>query len=203
LGLAERLLGDLHALYWRTLDLLNEIPVQAGQVILNATPRRLAGNRPASAELHALGNPERREILMVEVRRPGITLRAWDNVRFPLRDIEVSEALRASNLRATTEADFRIEPEPHPHRDGVFRLAECSAFTAYLLRPSPGGAVLPPAPGTAQTLHVVDGQVQVLTAGGRLLARMARGDSAVVPVSVGAYRIEAVGQAAELVQAVV
>jgi mannose-6-phosphate isomerase class I len=201
LGLAERLLGDLHVLYWRVLDLLNEIPVQAGQVILNATPERLAGRRLPSAELHALGNPARREILMVEVRRPGITLRAWDNVRFPLRDIEVSEALRASNLRATTAADFRIEPEPDPHRDGVFRLVERQAFTVYLLRSCPGRAVLPPAPGTVQTLHVIDGQVQVLAADGQLLACMSRGESAVVPVSVGAYRIEAVGQAAQLVQA--
>ena len=45
------------------------------------------------AEVHALGNPEGREILALEIRRPGPTFRAWDNVRFPVRDVDVDAAL--------------------------------------------------------------------------------------------------------------
>lgn len=75
---AKRLLGELKALYWQTLEAMNAIPVVPGQVIYNATPARLLadGGRAASAEVHALGNPERREILALEIRRPGPTFRA-------------------------------------------------------------------------------------------------------------------------------
>jgi hypothetical protein len=53
-------LRALHAAYWDVLDLMNEIPVAAGQVLYNATPERIAAARgiPRSAEIHALGNTQ-------------------------------------------------------------------------------------------------------------------------------------------------
>src|SRR5690606_7034549 len=89
---AESLLERLKALYWNVLDSMNAIPAEPGTVIHNANPPRIAAarGRPAAAEVHALGNPEGLEILALEIRRPGPTFRAWDNVRFPLRRIDIS-----------------------------------------------------------------------------------------------------------------
>ena len=66
-------LTALRGTYWAVLDSLNEIPVKAGRVIYNANPPRIvaASGNPISAEVHALGNPEGREVLALEIRRPG------------------------------------------------------------------------------------------------------------------------------------
>ena len=97
-GVARHLLGRAR--------FLNAIPVKAGDVIYNATPARIAAasGKPPSAEVHALGNPEGRGVFALEIRRPGPTFRAWDNVRFPLRDIDIEDALEALNLTATRAA---------------------------------------------------------------------------------------------------
>jgi hypothetical protein len=97
-------LTALRTAYWDTLERLNAIPVAAGQVIYNATPARLTAvsGQPASAEVHALGSPEGRAVLALEIRRPGPTFRAWDNVRFPLRNLDIDAALAALNLQATS-----------------------------------------------------------------------------------------------------
>src|SRR5262245_59458064 len=96
-------LSALHETYWAVLDSLNAIPVKAGDVIYNSHPPRVvaASGKPASAEVHALGNPEGRSVFALEIRRPGPTFRAWDNVRFPLRKLDIENALEAVNLAAT------------------------------------------------------------------------------------------------------
>ena len=85
--------------------------------------RPRAANR-ISAEVHALGNPEGRGVFALEIRRPGPTFRAWDNVRFPLRDIDIDATLEALNLTATRPAEFMVEPKRV--RPGVRRSVDWS-----------------------------------------------------------------------------
>src|SRR6185295_1758556 len=114
-------LSTLRAVYWQALDSMNAVPVSAGQVILNANPARIvaASGRPASAEMDRLGNREGRTLLALESRMPGVTYRAWDNVRFPVRPIDIDTTLGAGNLRATRPDEFVVVPQPV--RPGVQR----------------------------------------------------------------------------------
>jgi len=195
---AREHLAALKALYWEVLDALNEIPVRPGQVIYNATPARLRGGKPASAEVHALGNPEGREILALEIRRPGPTFRAWDNVRFPRREVDVAAALAALNLRATHPEEFVVGRVPVPGRPGASVSVDCESFRIEHLRPASGESVAAPAAGP-HTLHCIGGAARVVGEGDRDLGTLEQGESALVPVGVGAYRVTT-ASAAEIVR---
>ena len=200
---AQALLEDLKMVYWRVLDSLNTIPVSPGQVIYNATPARLLAGSGAeqSAEVHALGNPEGKEILALEVRRPGPTFRAWDNVRFPVRDIDIDAALSALNLSATVAEDFIVAPELIPGRAGVFCSVDSPSFRIEHLRP--GGE---PEQGVAiaaeppHCLHVIRGTAEFRLESGEEIGKLARGESALVPVGVGAYVASAREDGVEIVK---
>jgi mannose-6-phosphate isomerase class I len=195
------LLTELKALYWRVLDGLNAVPVAAGQVIHNATPARLltGTGRVPSAEVHALGNPEGREILALEIRRPGPTFRAWDNVRFPLRHVDVDAAIAALNLRGTTARDFIAEPRAVTGRPGVYRSVDSEYFRVEHLRPTRRVPVAVPRE-LPHSLHVIAGEATVVAEGGRNIGTLARGESALVPIGVGAYAVRT-DTSAELVKA--
>jgi len=177
----EATLAELKRLYWAVLERLNTVPVRPGQVIYNANPERVAATRgrPRSAEVHALGNPEGLEILMLEVRRPGPTFRAWDNVRFPLRDIDLERTFESLSFAATRPEEFEIEPTPIPGRPGAFRSVASEAFTVEHLRPRAQAAVTVKAQGP-HTLHVLAGAITVEDEAGRPLAALARGESALI-----------------------
>jgi mannose-6-phosphate isomerase class I len=189
----------LRAAYWDTLDRLNAVAVTAGQVIYNATPQRLtaASGRPASAEVHALGNPEGRAVLALEIRRPGPTYRAWDNVRFPLRDIDIDAALGALNLQATRAEDFLVTPVAV--RPGVSRSVDGEYFRLEHLRPTALLSIDVPVT-EPHTLHAVAGAVSVYASDGAIVGRLRRGESALVPVGVGAYRVVADEEPAAVVK---
>jgi mannose-6-phosphate isomerase class I len=197
---AASVLKELKALYWRVLDSMNAIPVEPGQVIHNATPQRLleTGGGKASAEVHALGNPDRREILALEIRRPGPTFRAWDNVRFPRRAVDVTAAVAALNLRATSPEEFLVERRPVPGREGVFVSVDCDYFGVEHLMPDRTLAVNVPA-SPPHSLHCLAGAVDVSDARGRRIGHLERGESALVPAGVGAYVVES-AEAAEVVR---
>jgi mannose-6-phosphate isomerase class I len=186
------LLDELKAVYWAILDSMNAIEVKPGQVIYNATPERLLAETgaAASAEVHALGNPEGREILALEIRRPGPTFRAWDNVRFPLRDVDVVAAIETLNLRATSPEEFIRERVPIRGREGTFVSVDCEHFRVEHLSPEPGRPVAVPR-SHPHSLHCLAGCVEVSAEDGRPIGRLESGESALVPVGVGAYRIEA------------
>jgi len=194
-------LRTLKELYWEVLDLLNEISVTPGQVIYNANPEAVsaATGRPRSAEVHALGNPQGKEILALEIRRPGPTFRAWDHVRFPLRPIDVDKTLDALNLRATRPADFIVTPLPLAGRPGVFRSVQSEWFVVDHLRPRPKAAVRLPAGTPMHTLHAVRGIVELRTSDDRTLASLTRGQSALIPVTIGSYRLATADDDAEVV----
>ena len=194
-------LRTLKELYWEVLDLLNEISVTPGQVIYNANPEAVsaATGRPRSAEVHALGNPQGKEILALEIRRPGPTFRAWDHVRFPLRPIDVDKTLDALNLRATRPADFIVTPRPLAGCPGVFRSVQGEWFVVDHLRPRPEAVVGLPAGTPMHTLHAVRGTVELRTADDRTLASLTRGQSALIPVTIGSYRLATADGDAEVV----
>jgi hypothetical protein len=197
----EACVSGLHALYWEVLDSLNEIPVAAGQVIHNANPRRIvtASGRAASAEVHALGNPEAREILALEIRRPGPTFRAWDNVRFPLREIDVAGAIAALNLRRTAASEFIVEPRPVEGRPGVKVSVDSEHFRLEHLAP-PYGAAIDVAAEQPHSLHALHGAVTVRSVVGAMLGELVGGESALVPAKVGAYRVTADTAGAQLLK---
>ncbi|HEX5049994.1 MAG TPA: type I phosphomannose isomerase catalytic subunit [Gammaproteobacteria bacterium] len=198
---AAALLRSLHALYWHVLDLMNAVPARPGAVINNSTPLRLlAGTgKPASAEVHALGNTEGREILALEIRRPGVTFRAWDNVRFPIRDVDVEAAIGALNLRRTAPEDYVVVPQPVAGRPGVKRSVVAEHFSIEHLEPTPLASVDVP-PSQPHCLHALEGAVSVYATDGTLVGRLRQGDSAIVPIGVGAYRVAADAPAAAVVK---
>lgn len=199
---AARLLHMLRELYWEVLDAMNELAVEPGHVIHNATPARIAAEtgQPPSAEVHALGNPENRELLALEIRRPGPTFRAWDNVRFPLRPIDVEAALAALNLRRTEPHEFVAARRPVPDRPGVAVSVDSPYFRLEHLTPRAGQAIDVPA-GSPHCLHAIGGRVTLSSAAsGAVLAELARGESALVPIGVGAYRVTAADDRAHVVK---
>jgi hypothetical protein len=196
---AEALLVKLRDAYWNALDALNAMPVKAGDVVYNANPPRVAAanGKPASAEVHALGNPEGLRVFALEIRRPGPTFRAWDNVRFPLRDIDVDAALDALSLTATAPVEFICRPELV--RPGVRRSVDSEHFRLEHLDPTAGLAVDVPA-SAPHSLHALAGRVRVTRSDGVELGALERGESALVPVNVGGYRVVADGMPAALVK---
>ena len=196
----ERRLTALRETYWSVLDSLNALPVKPGDVVYNANPARVAAasGAPRSAEVHALGNPEGRGVLALEIRRPGPTLRAWDNVRFPLRKVDIEGALRALNRTATRAEDFIAERKPV--RPGIHRSVDGEYFRVEHFSPTADRAVAAAASGP-HSLHALAGTVRLQRGDGRELATLVRGESAFVPAHVGAYRVLADGAPATLVRA--
>jgi len=192
-------LTALRGTYWAALDSLNAVPVKAGDVVYNANPSRVASasGNPISAEVHALGNPEGRGVFALEIRRPGITFRAWDNARFPLRDIDIDATLEALNLTATQPAEFMVQPKVV--RPGVRRSVDSEYFRLEHLEPTPFLTIDIPS-SEPHTLHSLAGRVDVLRPGGEILSTLERGESALVPAKVGAYRLVADGEPAALVK---
>jgi len=191
-------LTSLHETYWTVLGSMNAIAVKAGDVVYNANPARVvvASGKPASAEVHALGNPEGRGVFALEIRFPGPTLRAWDNVRFPLRDLDIEGALESVNLAATRPSEFLIEQKRV--RPGVRRSVDCEYFRLEHLEPTASLAIDVPA-CSPHCLHALGGSVSVWR-GQEQIGALERGESAFVPAGVGAYRIVAEGESAAVVR---
>jgi mannose-6-phosphate isomerase class I len=196
---AEKRLAALHDCFWAALDSLNALPVKAGDVIYNSNPPRVAAatGQPASAEVHALGNAEGLGVFALEIRRPGTTYRAWDNVRFPLRPIDIDAAFEALSLTATRPADFVVEPREV--RPGVRRSVDSEYFRLEHLEPTPQRAIAVPA-SPPHCLHALAGRVRVTRDDGTPLGTLERGESALVPARVGAYRLAAEVAPAALVK---
>jgi len=196
-----RRLEALKSLYWRVLDSMNAIPVSAGQVIYNANPARIvaATGRSPSAEVHALGNPEGKEILALEIRRPGPTFRAWDNVRFPIREVDVHAAIDALNLSGTKTDEYLVVPTPVAGRTGVLCSVESASFRIEHLRPKPSSSVDVPAE-PPHCLLAIRGRARFLNREGLTIGDLDRGESAVVPIGVSAYRVESTDADTEIIK---
>jgi len=184
----EPLLRELAAIYRLALDALNEIPVAAGQIVFNATPDG------RSADVHALGNPRGRGILMFEIRRTGPTFRLWDHARVPLRPLDVERALATIDGRRRDPASFLVVPEPM--EPGVLRSVDCHAFAAVHLRPRLGARISRPSIDGLRTVHVLSGTV-VVDPGSTTLGC---GESAIIPAALGGYDVVAIEENSEVVE---
>jgi len=191
------LLESLRVRYWSVLDAMNEVPLEAGQVIHNCNPQRIVAARrqQPGAEVHALGNPEQREFVMLEVRRPGPTLRAWDNVRFPMRDIDVAGALEAFNLGATRPEEFVSSKVPLPEQ-GHYVSVSSEQFRIEHVELGAGSTFS--LAGDAHCLHALAGAAELETESEVVALRA--GESALVPRGVGIYTGTAAAEGIHLVK---
>ncbi|NND59008.1 MAG: hypothetical protein HKN49_01950 [Gammaproteobacteria bacterium] len=185
----ETVFGQLHATYWYVLDLMNEVVVRPGQVLFNANPERImsASQNPRSAEVHALGNPGQKEILMLEIRRPGVTYRAWDNVRFPVREIDIDKTLDALNLEPTEAEEFFVEPRLLA--PGVERLADSEHFIVDRLCPDDSAVVLDD--DRFATMHAIAGACRLQSDSAD--EALPCGHTAVIPASARGLRLTGAG----------
>jgi hypothetical protein len=120
-------------------------------------------------------------------------------VRFPLRPIDVDKTLDALNLRATRPADFIVTLRPLAGCPGRFRSVQSEWFVVDHLRPRPEAEVGLPAGTPMHTLHAVRGTVELRTSDNRTLASLTRGQSALIPVTIGSYRLATADDDAEVV----
>jgi len=120
-------------------------------------------------------------------------------VRYPMRPIDVDKTLDALSLRATRPADFIVSPRPLAGCPGVFRSVQSEWFVVDHLRPRPEAEVGLPAGIPMHTLHAVRGTVELRTLDGRTLASLTRGQSALIPVTIGSYRLATADGDAEVV----
>ncbi len=109
-------------------------------------------------------------------------------MRFPLRPIDIEAALGALNLSATRAEEFVVTPTPV--RAAVQRSVDCEYFRLEHLAPTTLTSVDVPATAP-HSLHALAGAVSVYATDGMVVGRLARGESALVPIGVGAYRVVA------------
>ena len=186
---ARRLLETLKNQYWFMLDAMNEIELRPGQIIHNCNPPRFEANlgHAPAAEVHALGNPEGREFVMLEVRRPGPTLRAWDNVRFPMREVDIEGALDVLNLEATSAEEFIVTPAATG--DPTRQISVDSPnFRLEHIKLEPAESLVITSAAT-HCLHVLEGAALVSSEYSDIDASLERGESAIVPEQVDVYSI--------------
>jgi phosphomannomutase len=172
-------LETLRSAHLRLLDAMHHIPVRPGMVLYNRQLAIPAAGELPSADVHALGNAAGRSVLLLEIRLPGGTLRAWDHARFPRRRLDLGPALDALPLAPVPAGWFEVQPRPL--RPGVARSVACELFSLDHLQPRPGRHLQLPALPGASTVHALRGQAQLHSPDGALLARLEPGDSALIP----------------------
>lgn len=181
-----KILTDLKKVYWYMLDQLNEIEVRPGQIIHNANPERyITPSSPASAEIHALGNPNNYEILALEIRRPGTTYRLWDNARFPLRLLDIETALSTLNLQQTDVKDFIVEPLTIA--PGIEKLVDSESYIIERLTVELNKPILQTIDRCPHFLFAINGAIKLTDASGKLLGVIQQGESGIMPVGVTEY----------------
>ena len=137
--------------------------------------------------------------MALEIRKPGTTYRAWDNVRFPLRDVDADAAIAALNLQWTRPEEFIVARTPVPGRPGVAVSVDSAEYRLEHLTPTVTASI-DVAAGEPHSLHALAGAMSVYASDGALVGRLASGDSALVPIGVGAYRVVADTEPAEVLK---
>lgn len=192
----------LDDVYREMLDTLDVLPVEPGMVIFNSTTVAGGGAMP-SAQIHCLGNPEGRAVLMLEVRRPGVTHRVWDHVRFPIRELSIDAGFESLTLTPVSAASLVVERRPLADRPGVARSVECPAFVIDHLCPRPGVSVWATTEGTPTTLHGLRGVARLYGPDDVVWGVLRAGESVLLPAGITSLRLEAQTPDAELVQVLI
>ncbi len=193
----KMIVEQLKRCYWAVLDMLHEIPVCAGQILWNRTPDA----RFLAADIHALGNPYGKEILMLEVRRPTTTLRLWDHVRFPMRPVRIEDALQCTALQVSNASDYFISKcSANLRTQNTHRIVECDAFIVDMFCPAKGRDVAQERSMQPRTLHCTSGEIEIFGDSGESLGRLRAGQSVLIPVSMEAFRLTTTSTNANLVQ---
>ncbi|MFV8754706.1 hypothetical protein ACNOYE_29520 [Nannocystaceae bacterium ST9] len=187
-------------LYHDILDRMNVLAIRPGDVIYNARPSDPRSTHVPSAEIHALGDPGSKRALIFEVRRPGVTHRAWDHLRFPVRALAIDEAIATMSCAASAPEQFRVEPRPLPGRPGVRRSIECPAFVVDHLRPTLGQAIELRAAELPGSLHGLRGEVELVGLAGESLGRLRAGESVLLPHAHDPFVVRATIEPTELLQ---
>ncbi len=195
------IIEKLHTLYWDFLNLMNEIPVAAGDIINNATPQRITAitGKPASAEVHALGNPEGKEILALEIRKPGVTYRLWDNVRFPLRPLTIDESLVALNLLAIDPQELKVTLKPDEHQVGIYYSVQDDFIKINHIKLHKNEHVEITDFNMPHILLSIAGSAHIINEKYQTTSTLSQGESALVPVVLERYAIQALDET-EIVQ---
>jgi mannose-6-phosphate isomerase len=154
------------------LGLLRSVAVQPGDTIFV----------PAGT-LHAINAG----IMLFEIQQTSdLTYRVYDYDRRDAqgrpRDLHLAKAIDVIDYRASGPA----KAAPQPLGEGRTLLVTCPYFRMQRWEPA-GPAELATDPATFQILTVVDGTARLTTGAGEL--RLARGESVVLPASLGAYTL--------------
>ncbi len=183
---AERLhaaLDEALTIHRELVDRMHELELAPGDVIYNACPPDPISATIGSAEIHALGDDLGRAALVFEVRRPGVTYRAWDHLRLPPRPLDVLRALASVSPHAGPAERFRVTPTPSRDQVGVARLVANPAFVVDRLQPTPELDVELRSLDLPATLHALRGEVELVDAiDRRVIDRMHAGASRLLPV---------------------
>lgn len=194
------LLQELQSNYCKVLDMLNNIEVHEGDIIYNAYCKGPEG-LPCS-EIHALGNPDNKELLVIEIRKPGVTYRVWDNLRFPMRNLDIEKGLSEVNIKATRPENFRITPTK-AEDDGIYNVVENQFFNVKKISLSVNQEVKLNTNSKPGILISTSGTSNITSKDSNgtfeeSLGQMAQGQTALVPASIGEYKIKPKTDKAEL-----
>lgn len=175
-------LAEALAIHVELVDRMHQLALAPGDVIYNACPADPISATIGSAEIHALGDDLGRAALIFEIRRPGVTYRAWDHLRLPPRPLDVLRALASVSPHAGPAERFRVTPTPSCDQPGVARLVANPAFVVDRLQPAPGRDVELRSVGLPATLHALRGAVELVHAIDRsLVDRVRAGHSRLLP----------------------
>jgi hypothetical protein len=116
-----------------------------------------------------------------------------------LRDVDAAAAIAALNLERTEPEEFVVAREPVPGRAGVSVSVDSPEYRLEHLTPTATASIAVPA-AEPHSLHALAGAVSVYATDGTLVGRLASGDSALVPIGVGAYRVVADAEPAEVLK---
>lgn len=141
------------------------------------------------AEIHALGNPENKEILVLEIRKPGPTYRLWDNVRFPLRELDTEIGINKINTKATKAEQFIVEPKLVC--DNLYDLVSNKHFDTKKIELNANQELSLTTDGTPKILLSISGQASFYNKDDQIIGNLSQAETAIVPAQLSNYKIKA------------
>ena len=150
---------------------LRAVPVTKGDVFFVPT-----------GTVHSIG----RGVVLVEVEQTSsITYRVWDWNRLPRRALHVEKAMQVLDFEAGPVDAFRRTPKRIDDHEEV--LVDSLHFTMHRLALKPGAEVRADTRGGFQVFSCIEGKATFEESG--LSEQLLRGQSLLVPASVGGYTI--------------